>query len=318
MTDSPDPTEVSAWEPPAIDLETVKTGDMPGDKIQINQSHIDKANVAFPRLLTQLESRGSARLVVSVYGGSGVGKSEIASLLGHYCGLSGFPAYVLSGDNYARRVPKHNDLERLWTYRTGAVNAFALDSSFTDERMHSLQLMWPDMADMNLASASQGESSWMSVYREAGLQALTDYLGTEREIDFPMVNAVIDSFKAGGKPIALKRMGQTTEDLRYEKVDLSGIQVLIVEWTHGNNAFLEGVDFPIFLFSTPQETLAHRLSRGRDTNTDSPLISRVLEIEHEKLMSQVDRAALIISKVGEVLSPAEFSQRASQPEGRQE
>src|SRR5680860_54118 len=154
MTDSSGTAKKSGWEPPAIDLDAVKTGDMPGDKIHINQSHIDKANAAFPRLMTHLESRGSDRLVVSVYGGSGVGKSEIASLLGHYCGLSGFPAYVLSGDNYARRVPMHNDQERLWTYRTGALNAFALDSGFTDEGMRSLQLMWPEMADMNLASGA--------------------------------------------------------------------------------------------------------------------------------------------------------------------
>ncbi len=316
MTDSPGTAEVSAWEPPAIDLDAVKTGDMPGDKIEIGQSHIDKANVAFPRLLTQLASGSGDRLVVSVYGGSGVGKSEIASLLGHYCGLSGFPAYVLSGDNYARRVPMNNDRERLWTYRTGALSAFALDSGFTQEGMRSLQLMWPDMADMKVAS--DGEPSWMPVYRDAGLKALTGYLGTEREIDFPMVNTVIESFKAGRDTIALKRMGQTTDVLRYEQVDLSGVQVLIVEWTHGNNALLEGVDFPIFLFSTPEETLAHRLSRGRDKNTDTPLISRVLEIEHGKLMSQVDRAALILSKDGEVLSPTEVPQRASQPEGREE
>ncbi|PKQ18717.1 MAG: adenylylsulfate kinase [Actinobacteria bacterium HGW-Actinobacteria-8] len=314
MTDSSDTTEVSAWAPPTIDLDTIKTGDMPGDKVQINQSHIDKANAAFPRLLTRLESIGGDRLVVSVYGGSGVGKSEIASLLGHYCELSGFPAYVLSGDNYARRVPMHNDQERLWTYRTGALNAFALDSSFSEEGMRSLQFMWPEMADMNLAS--DGEPSWMSVYREAGLKALTDYLGTKREIDFPMVNAVIESFKAGRDSIALKRMGQTAEDLWYEKVDLSRMQVLIVEWTHGNSPLLEGVDFPIFLFSTPAETRAHRLARGRDKNTDTPLISRVLEIEHEKLVDQAERAALIISKSSEVLSPREFLLRSSQPEGR--
>ncbi len=315
MPHNSDSMETFTWEPPVIDLETVKTGDMPGDKIQINQSHIDKANTVFPHLLAQLDSAGGRRLVVSVYGGSGVGKSEIASVLGHYCGLAGHDAYVLSGDNYARRVPKYNDLERLWTYRTGAVNAFALDSDFTDERMTSLQRMWPDVADMNLAS--EGEPPWMSVYREAGLEALTSYLGTEREIDFPMVNTVIGAFKAGRDAIALKRMGQTTDDLRYEKVDLSGIQVLIVEWTHGNNTLLEGVDFPIFLFSTPAETRAHRLSRGRDKNTDSPLISRVLDIEHARLMSQAGSAALIVSKDGEVLSPTEFPRRASQPEGRQ-
>jgi hypothetical protein len=314
MTDNPDPMQTLAWEPPAIDLDTVKTGDMPGDKIQINAVHLDKANTIFPHLLAELDTRGSDRLVVSVYGGSGVGKSEIASVLGHYCGLAGFDSYVLSGDNYARRVPQYNDLERLWAYRTGAVNAFALDSGFTDERMRSLQLMWPDAADLNLAS--QGEPSWMTVYREAGLKALADYLGTEREIDFSMVNTVIESFRTGRDTIALKRMGQTTEDLRYEKVDLTGVRVLIVEWTHGNNALLAGVDFPIFLFSTPAETLAHRLSRGRDQNTDTPLISRVLDIEHRKLMSQADRAALIISKDGEVLSPGQLPPQASHTEGR--
>ena len=299
------------WTPPALDLASVKTGDMPGDKVQINQSHIDKANTIFPRLLQRLQQNGAGRLVVSVYGGSGVGKSEIASVLGEYCGRAGFPAYVLSGDNYPHRIPEHNDLERLMTYRNAALSALARDPGFTNARMKRLQQKWPELEDMSPQKYSVQESQWMSVYHEAGRQALAQYLGTVNEIDFSMVNAIIRSFKDGRNGINLKRMGRTTDDIRYETVEMTDVRVLVVEWTHGNNALLEGVDFPVFLFSTPAETLAHRRARGRDKNVDSPLITLVLELEQEKLLSQAGRAELIIAKNGEVLSLSELQRRVA-------
>lgn len=307
--DGIDRGDTHQWSPPQVDLATVKTGDMPGDRIQINQSHVDKANTIFPHLLHGLQQSGSRRNVVSVYGGSGVGKSEIASLLGEYCRLQDLGSYVLSGDNYALRIPEHNDLERLSVYRNAALSAFARDERFTNARMALLQQLWPSLDDMNPDAYSADDAEWMSVYHEAGRRALAQYLGTEREIGFSLVNAIIQSFQAGQDEINLKRMGRTIDDMRYEAVDLSGVRVLIIEWTHGNNPLLEGVNYPIFLFSTPAETLAHRLARGRDKNVDSPLISLVLEIEQEKLISQADRASLIIAKSGEVLSLAEFRRR---------
>jgi hypothetical protein len=302
----------SAWTPPPLDVARVRTGDMPGDKVQINQSHVDKAGTIFPRLFRELEERDDPRFVVSVYGGSGVGKSEIASVLGEYCRQQGLPSYVLSGDNYPYRIPEHNDLERLSVYRNAALSALARDKSFTNARMATLQQKLPSMDDMDAKANSAEDADWMTIYHEAGRQALAHYLGTERESDFPMVNTIIRSFKEGRNRINLKRMGRTTDDVRYEAVDFTNVRVLIIEWTHGNNPRLEGVDFPVFLFSTPAETLAHRLSRGRDKNADSPLISLVLELEQEKLVGQAERAALIISKRGEVLSHAEFRQRAAE------
>lgn len=301
----------SGWTPPAIDPLSVRTGDMPGDKIRIDQSHIDKANTIFPYLLGHLEQSGDGRLVVSVYGGSGVGKSEIASVLGEYCRRAGYDSYVLSGDNYPRRIPESNDLERLMTYRNAALGALAGDPGFTNERMSRVRELWPELADMNPQSYSDQEAPWMTAYHNAGRQALAQYLGTDREIEFSMVNSIIKSFREGADAINLKRMGRTTDDIRYERVDFTGIRVLVVEWTHGNNALLEGVDIPVFLFSTPAETLAHRLARGRDKNVDSPLISLVLEIEQERLLSQADRAALIIAKTGEVLSMADLQDRVA-------
>jgi alpha-galactosidase len=253
---------------------------------------------------------------VSVYGGSGVGKSEIASLLGEYCRLQGFASYVLSGDNYALRIPEHNDLERLSVYRNAALSAFAMDERFTNARMTRLKEMWPSLGDMSPGAYTANEAEWMNNYHLAGRRALVDYLGTEREIDFATVNTIISSFKAGAHEMNLKRMGRTADDVHYEAIDFSDARVLIIEWTHGNNPLLEGVDFPIFLFSTPAETLAHRLARGRDKNADSPLISLVLDIEQEKLVGQAPRASLIISKDGEVLSLAEFRNRVAEQQVR--
>ncbi len=297
---------MNTWNPPQVNLSSVKTGDMPGDKIQINQSHIDKATTIFPHLLRELEGRNGRRLVVSVYGGSGVGKSEIGSVLGYYCNQQNHPAYILSGDNYPHRIPKFNDIERLSVFRNAGLNAFARSKQFSNDRMKKLQQKWPDMADINPQTFTGEESAWMNAYFNAGREALAAYLGSEREIDFSTVNHIIQLFKSGENRLNLKRMGRTTEDIRFEAVDFTGIQVLIIEWTHGNNPLLAGIDFPLFLFSTPAETLAHRLARGRDKNTDTPLISLVLAIEHEKLISQAGAAKLILSKNGDLISLAEL------------
>lgn len=317
MAENPntDPTTTSTesgWTPPRIELDSVPTGDMPGDKVRINQSHVDKAGTIFPYVLDQLVAMVDGRFVVAVYGGSGVGKSEIASVLGEYCRRESFAAYVLSGDNYPRRIPEDNDRERLSVYRNAALGAFARSDSFTDARMAALRRMWPTLQDMDPQTYSSADAAWMGVYHNAGREALAEYLGTEQETEFSVLNTIITSFRDGSRRINLKRMGRTTEDVRYESVDLAEVRVLIIEWTHGNNPLLEGVDYPVFLFSTPAETLAHRLARARDKNTDSPLIRLVLEIEQEKLVAQADRAALIVSKGGEVLSLAQFRQRIAE------
>ena len=96
------------WKAPELPG-NIPHGDMPGDKICIGEEHIRKAKALFPELMRMMEERGEARTVVAVCGGSGVGKSEIASVLAYYLGDQGIGAYVLSGDNYPRRIPREND-----------------------------------------------------------------------------------------------------------------------------------------------------------------------------------------------------------------
>ena len=235
--------DLNTWQFPALPDE-IPHGDMPGDKVEIGEKHIRKAQTIFPLLMERLEALDSDRAVVSVYGGSGVGKSEIASLLSFYLNAAGIGAYTMSGDNYPHRIPKNND-----------------------------------------------------------------DLGSELEINFKEVNEILRQFHEGADTIVLRRMGRTETELWYEPVDFSKIQVLILEWTHGNNDLLRGVDIPVFLGSTPAETLAHRIRRNRDGNPDSPFVTKVLEMEQDLLTSQGGKAAFIISKDGDVITYEEYLEK---------
>lgn len=251
----------ACWYPPTI-LGEIPHGDMPGDKVEINEDHIVKANTIFPKLLNQLElyfnKTENSKVVVAVCGGSGVGKSEIASLLSFYLNQIEIGSYVMSGDNYPYRIPEKNDKKRL------------------------------------------------EVYEDGGKENLISYLGSSQEIDFDLVESIIKKFKAGDHTVSLKRMGRTEDELWYDDVDMTDTQVLIIEWTHSNSDCFDGVDIPILLNSTPQETLEHRKSRNRDGAVDSPFTTMVLEIEQELLNKQAHKAQIIVSKQGTLLSYEEY------------
>ena len=93
--------------------ENIPHGDMPGDNVEIADAHISKAKIIFPELLRLLgparENSACGRAVVAVCGGSGAGKTGIASLLSYYLQEAGIGSYTLSGDNYPLRIPQYND-----------------------------------------------------------------------------------------------------------------------------------------------------------------------------------------------------------------
>ena len=283
-------------------------GDMPGDKVEISEEHIRKATTIFPELIGEmikvLEKGNSEKIVVAVCGGSGVGKSEIASLLAFYLRESGIGAYTLSGDNYPHRIPMYNDAERLKVFREAGMRAMAKADALTKERVEIIRDFQAKEVD-----ADQGllqANPWMAPYLEGGRAALKDYLGTPNETDFDEVSDIIKAFHQGQNSIYLRRMGRDDTALWYEKVDFSQVDVLLVEWTHGNSDYLQGVDIPVLLNSTPEETLAHRRARNRDGKLDSPFTMMVLALEQEKLHHQAKKAKIILSKNGELLSFAEY------------
>ena len=292
-----------AFELPEIaDPAAVPTGDMPGDSIQIGEGHVSKAQAIFPRLwelLVPYQVTGDGRAVVAVHGGSGVGKSEIGSLLAHYLRANGVGAYVMSGDNYPRRIPRDNDAERLRTYRVGALRGLVEAGQYDDTVREELPALLDSGADSDPAQV--GDHPWLTVYQHAGRTALAGYLGTPAETDFDEVNAILAAFHAGADHLMLKRMGREQGQVWYDSVDVSDVQVLVIEWTHGNNANVEGVDIAVLLNSTPEETLAHRRARARDGAVDSSFTSTVLQLEQAKLHAQAYRAKIIVNKAGELI-----------------
>jgi len=292
-----------AWNAPRVPAD-IPHGDMPGDKICIGEEHIRKAQVIYPLLRRELDALGGRRAVAAVCGGSGVGKSEIASVLAYFLNRDGIGAYVMSGDNYPRRIPRDNDAERLRVYRQGGLRGLVDRGLIAPEVSARLRQLWADERDADPAAAR--EYPWLSVYQQSGRRALTGYLGTPGETDFDEVSGILARFHQGEEAICLKRMGREPAELWYERVDFSQTQALIVEWTHGNSDFLEGVDIPILLNSTPEETLAHRRMRSRDGKTDSAFTAMVLDIEQKKLEAQAHKARIILSKQGELLSYADY------------
>ena len=292
-----------SWSAPAIP-ENIPHGDMPGDKVVIGEGHIAKANTIFPMLLEQLASaltqNPAQRAVIAVCGGSGVGKSETASLLSYYLNEMGVGSYTMSGDNYPRRIPRDNDAERLRVFRTGGLRGLVAAGCCTQETCQTLRALWEEDTDAEPARAQ--EYPWLAVYQKAGRRSLNGYLGTTNEIDFDEVSGIIARFKQGADTLMLKRMGRETTVLWYDEVDVRNTQVLIIEWTHGNSDFIEGVDIPILLNSTPAETLAHRRARNRDGKPDSAFITMVLDLEQRKLEAQAHKAKIILSKSGELLT----------------
>ena len=283
-----------------VDIANVVHGDMPGDKVSIDDTHIAKAKTIFVELLDKVKQLNKEKIVISVCGGSGVGKSETASLLSYFFKSMGIGSYTLSGDNYPRRIPMYNDGERLHIFRESAIRGMIKDGTYTKERFDIIHKFQEGNMDANKANVEN--YPWYESYIKNGSEGLAGYLGTDNEIDFKQIESIVKEFKDGKSKIYLKRMGRDAAALWYDEVDFSEINILIIEWTHGNSKNYDGVDIPILLNSTPAETLEHRRLRNRDGGIDSPFTTLVLELEQNLLIRDAHKAKIILSKAGEILS----------------
>ena len=299
----------------ALDVpEQIPHGDMPGDGVTIGQDNIERAKTVLSAIQGTLERRleesAGGRVVIGVCGGSGSGKTVMASVLGYALNRAGIGAYIMSGDNYPRRIPAANDAERLRLFRMGGLRGMLASGEYSDEKAVVLRELW--QADADAEPETARKLPWMQTYQQAGAQALSGYLGTPEEIDFDEVNDIIARFKRGERHIPLKRMGREETAIWYETVDFTTTRVMVIEWTHGNSDWYEGVDIPVLLNSTPAETLAHRQARNRDGRADSPFTTMVLELEQQMLKAQAHKAKLILSKAGEIMTYEQYTRLMAQ------
>lgn len=285
--------EPAPWAPPMIGT-LLPAGDVPGDQVLIGAPHLDVAAKLYPvltaRLADEIRASRTGRVVVAIAGGSGAGKTGVAAVLAHQLGLDGVGSYIVSGDNYVWRIPEHNDAERIGLFRLAGARGLAEAGLLTPEvrdTLRELQLAGTD-------AVTTKELPWLTTYVTAGSEALDNYLGTPREIDFSGLAASLTQFTDGADELWLRRTGRAPHEVWFEAVDVSGIDVLFVEWTHGLSKHLHGADVGVYLHADPADTLAGRLARGRDANVDSPFVSMVLGIEQDKLYRQARTADIVV------------------------
>ncbi len=270
-------------------------------QMQSADGQIHNAEILFPAILEKMKQKKCGkRLVISISGGSGVGKTGMAYLIKERFGRQGINAIVVSGDSYPHRIPVYNDAERLRIFRTAGLHALLEEKLYSRNvsvLLRNLQMQNKD-ADWDLVM----EHPWIAVYQKAGENALKQYLGTEKEAALEELSAVLCAYKGGAGQIMLRQMGRKEHEIWYEETDVSDKNVLILEWTHGNSSSLEGIDISVVLVSSPKETLENRKKRKRDAAVDSQFVARVLQIEQEKINASLHCADLLQNMQGCILN----------------
>ena len=260
------------------------------------REQIRNAERLFPLILEKTEERKEKKTIISVSGGSGVGKTGMAFLLQNMFEKQGKKSIIISGDNYPHRIPMYNDAERIARFRMSGLNGLITERLYTDEVKEKLL----ELQKAGRDAEEQEDMQWLSIYQKYGDKALTDYLGTDQELDYEAVSNLLMQFHGGTSQLLLRHMGRTPDDIWYDRMDVSDTDILILEWTHGNSACLQGVDVSVVLISTPEETLENRKKRNRDTAIDSPFVARVLSIEQKKINDGLDRADIIQDMHGRI------------------
>lgn len=293
-------SDLDSWPFPAP-AEDMPHGDMPGDKVIISDALIPHAQKLFRLLVGTMADQGKDKYVISIFGGSGSGKSVTTSLLTYYLNSAGIRTYAMSGDNYPRRIPEYNDAERVSIFRSEGLKGLIRENLYSREVQDTLSALWKQETDSDPREAEK--HPWLETYQKYGREGLKGYLGEDKEQDYAQVNEVLASFRRGDEKIWMKRMGRTEDARWYDEIDFSDTDVLLLEWTHSGSEKVENVDISICLRSIPEETKAYRLFRARDGKADSAFVTMVLEIEQEKLDRRMENADIILSKEGEVLKP---------------
>lgn len=266
-----------------------------------------KAAKLFAALLDQLRNCTESEIVIAISGGSGVGKSTTAQLICLYLEELGVECALISGDEYPWRSPAQNDAERLRILRQAGIRGMLSDGVYDENAWKELNVLQKQMVDADPKYSNI--YSWHKSYLNHGCRALAEYLGSADEQDYADVQALLDTYHDGKTQIFLRKLGNEESDFHYETDDFTGKKVLLLEWTHAGNPALRGIDISLFLYSSPEDTLERRKRRARNANTDTPLITLVLELEQIMLNENAKNADIVQLMDGEILSRAEYLDR---------
>jgi len=105
--------------------DNILSGDMPRDKPVLSKELKKKAQRIFGHLSSYLDRTNKAKLIITVFGGSGSGKTALATYLAHCLSVNDIACRVLAGDNYPHLIPQQNDQRRREVYEEYGASALA-------------------------------------------------------------------------------------------------------------------------------------------------------------------------------------------------
>ena len=127
------------------------------------------------------------------------------------------------------------------------------------------------------------------------------WLGPHVEVRMDVLEQNIMDAITGKNTITKPLIDYENNSISEEKVDLSGVKVLIVEGTY--TSLLKNVDQRVFINRNFGETLAHRRKRKRGKEVDDPFIEKILATEHKIIAGHKYLADIVIANDYEVIFP---------------
>lgn len=112
------------------------------------------------------------------------------------------------------------------------------------------------------------------------------------EVNLSLLQSHIAAFRERRANVTCPSVSYATDSFGEKQVDFSRPDVLIVEGTYVLQ--LDDIDLRIFLEATHEDTRERRRERARDI--DAPIIDRILEIEHDIIATQAQRADVRIDR----------------------
>jgi uridine kinase len=125
------------------------------------------------------------------------------------------------------------------------------------------------------------------------------WLGPHVEVKMDLLEGNIVDALTGADVIKKPLVDYQQNTILDEKINLSGVKVIIAEGTYAS--LLRNVDLRIFIDRDFQKTLQHRRKRGRGQEVDDPFVESILALEHKIIAGHKHLANIIITKDYQVM-----------------
>lgn len=127
---------------------------------------------------------------------------------------------------------------------------------------------------------------------DAARRADISWVGPQ-EVRLDLMDAHLAAFLKGAERIEKPLVDYRRDSIGSEIVEMGGVQCAIADGTY--TTLLEQVKCHVFIDRDYRQTRAHREKRRRDDSELDPFIDRVLEIEHNIISFNRNRADILVN-----------------------